>query len=70
MFSSLTPHMTGPNTTSGTRKAYICQYARDGVVTAGRGDGSAVEERPTADDPDRQYYVLRGGQLVAPPPMP
>jgi hypothetical protein len=30
-FSSLTPHMTGPNTTDGIRKAYICQYARDGA---------------------------------------
>ena len=44
-------HMTGPNVTDEARKAYICQYARDGVVTAGRGDGSAVEERPKADAP-------------------
>ena len=61
--------MTGPNVTDEARKAYICQYARDGVVTAGRGDGSAVEERPKADAPDRQYYVLRDGRPVAPPPM-
>ena len=26
-FSSLTPHMTGPNVTDGVRKAYICQCA-------------------------------------------
>ena len=28
MFSSLTPHLTGPNTTDEVRKAYILQYAR------------------------------------------
>jgi len=35
-FSSLTPHMTGPNTTDGIRKAYICQYARDGAPPLAR----------------------------------
>ena len=30
LFWSLTPHMTGDNSTDGVRKAYICQYAPDG----------------------------------------
>ena len=32
VFSSLTPHRTGPNLTAGTRKAYILQYAPDGAL--------------------------------------
>ena len=31
VFSSLTPHMTGPNLTDKTRKAYILQYIPDGT---------------------------------------
>ena len=33
VFSSLTPHLTGPNTTDDVRKAYIVQYAVDGYVS-------------------------------------
>ena len=65
-FSSLTPHMTGPNITDGVRKAYICQYAPDGVVSV----GNERHERNPAADPDRQYYVLENGRPVPPPPMP
>ena len=32
VFSSLSPHRTGPNLTQKTRKAYILQYADDGAV--------------------------------------
>ena len=32
VFSSLTPHLTGPNTTDAVRKAYILQYAPTGAV--------------------------------------
>ena len=63
VFSSLTPHLTGPNTTGSVRKAYILQYAPAGAEVL-RGDPSAgpPERREPADAPDRQYPVLRGGQ--------
>ncbi len=63
VFSSLTPHFTGPNTTDGVRKAYIVQYAADGTVTlAGdwQHDGEPSGSSP-CDDPERQFPVLRGG---------
>jgi ectoine hydroxylase-related dioxygenase (phytanoyl-CoA dioxygenase family) len=62
VFSSLTPHLTGPNTTDAVRKAYILQYAPTGAEVL-RGDPNAgpPERREPADAPDRQYPVLRGG---------
>jgi phytanoyl-CoA hydroxylase len=65
VFSSLTPHLTGPNTTGEVRKAYILQYAPDGAETL-HGDPAAgpPEERRPCDDADRQYVVLRGGDPV------
>ncbi len=64
VFSSLTPHCTGPNRTSGVRKAYIVQYAPSGASVVGRAaDGSAT--RTPADDPRRQFPVLTGGEVVA-----
>ncbi len=65
VFSSLTPHRTGPNTTDAVRKSYILQYAPDGARCRGQdgvGAGTGVQ-----DDPQRQYPVLRGGEAVAPP---
>ena len=55
VFSSLTPHLTGPNLTDDVRKAYIVQYAPDGAETydaEGRVTG-------TCDDPARQFLVSR-----------
>jgi phytanoyl-CoA hydroxylase len=52
VFSSLTPHRTGPNLTGETRKAYILQYAPDGA-RAWRGQQPAVLQ----NDPERQYPV-------------
>ncbi len=52
VFSSLSPHRTGPNLTQGIRKAYILQYARDGAIIH-LEDGTIVN----ADDPDRQFLV-------------
>jgi hypothetical protein len=52
VFSSLTPHRTGPNLTGQTRKAYILQYAPDGA-RAWRGDAAPVLQ----NDPERQYLV-------------
>jgi len=69
VFSSLTPHLTGPNTTESVRKAYILQYAPTGSMIL-RGDPRQdPSERVPADDPDRQYEVLRGGRPVTPAPL-
>ena len=69
VFSSLTPHLTGPNTTESVRKAYILQYAPTGSMIL-RGDPRQdPSERVPADDPDRQYEVLRGGRPVTPTPL-
>ena len=62
VFSSLTPHMTGPNTTGAIRKTYILQYAPD---SASRLEGDATAGPPEKGvpqtDPDRQYVVVAGG---------
>ncbi|MGH9084945.1 MAG: phytanoyl-CoA dioxygenase family protein [Acidimicrobiales bacterium] len=64
VFSSLTPHLTGPNVTDAVRKAYILQYAPTGAEVL-RGDPSVgPTERVPADDPDRQYAVVRDGKAV------
>ncbi len=63
VFSSLTPHMTGPNTTDAVRKAYILQYAPAGAVAL-RGDPAAgpPTAREPCDHPGRQYPVLAHGR--------
>ena len=53
VFSSLTPHRTGPNLTDGVRKSYILQYAPDGVVAYHPG----AEEPAPQKDPERQFLV-------------
>src|SRR4029453_16591298 len=66
VFSSLPPHLTGPNLTGEVRKAYILQYAPQGAEVL-RGDPSGEPtERVPADDPDRQFPVLRAGVAVCP----
>jgi phytanoyl-CoA hydroxylase len=62
VFSSLTPHRTGPNVSDATRKAYILQYAPDGAVALRGEPSSPPIERALQDDADRQFTVLRGGQ--------
>jgi ectoine hydroxylase-related dioxygenase (phytanoyl-CoA dioxygenase family) len=59
VFSSLTPHQTGPNNSDGTRKAYILQYAPDGAVMHPR-NGAPVP----ATNPDWQYPVTCDGNAV------
>ena len=65
VFSSLTPHLTGPNTTGAVRKTYILQYAPDGAVVL---EGDPAAGPPTnevvQDDPGRQYHVVRDGEPV------
>jgi phytanoyl-CoA hydroxylase len=58
VFSSLMPHLTGPNLTDEVRKAYIVQYAPAGAYT--RTEAGNVP----CDDPRRQFAVLRDGQYV------
>jgi ectoine hydroxylase-related dioxygenase (phytanoyl-CoA dioxygenase family) len=61
VFSSLMPHRTGPNVTSGVRKSYILQYAPDGA--------RVVQTGALCDAPDRQYLILKNGEPVSPPPI-
>lgn len=57
VFSSLSPHRTGPNLKVGTvRKAYILQYAPEGAEAIKNG------ERVLQNDPERQFPVLIGGE--------
>jgi phytanoyl-CoA hydroxylase len=65
VFSSLTPHLTGLNTTDEVRKAYILQYAPAGATVL-RGDAHAgpPTAREACDAPDRQYPVVVGGAPV------
>jgi ectoine hydroxylase-related dioxygenase (phytanoyl-CoA dioxygenase family) len=60
VFSSLTPHRTGPNRTSEVRKAYIVQFAPDGarVVRPEKGDSKPC------DDPVLQFPILIDGRPV------
>jgi phytanoyl-CoA hydroxylase len=60
VFSSLTPHRTGPNLTDGERQAYILQFAHDPSVMLSKDGGASVPQ----DDPDRQFLVVKNGQPV------
>jgi hypothetical protein len=69
VFSSLTPHLTGPNTTDSVRKAYILQYAPSGARVL-RGDTARPPDtKVLADDPVRQFPVVVDGVAVPPPPL-
>jgi ectoine hydroxylase-related dioxygenase (phytanoyl-CoA dioxygenase family) len=65
VFSSLTPHLTGPNTTSETRKAYILQYSHAGSeVLRGDPNSDTPPRREPCNAPSRQFPVLRDGNAV------
>ncbi len=55
VFSSLTPHRTGPNLTKEVRKTYILQYAPDGARVANGTPCAAL---------DRQYLILKEGERL------
>ena len=63
VFSSLTPHCTGPNLTDDVRKAYIVQYAPDGAVVLAGPDRDHLQRtpptRPTASSPCSSPAVPR-----------
>jgi len=67
VFSSPTPHLTGPNLTDEVRKAYIVQYSHAGSEVL-RGDPSAgpPTTRVPCNDPQRQFPVLRNGTRNGP----
>jgi len=69
VFSSLTPHCTGPNRTDEVRKAYIVQYAPDGAVVQMPDADGELQHYP-ADDARRQFPILREGRAVTPDPTP
>ncbi|MEQ8860958.1 MAG: phytanoyl-CoA dioxygenase family protein [Pseudomonadales bacterium] len=56
VFSSLTPHRTGPNLTDRVRKSYILQYAPDGAAVYREGR----DEPELQNDPERQFLVVAG----------
>ena len=56
VFSSLTPSLTGPNTTNDVRKAYILQYAHAGSeVLRGAPNAGQPTHREPCNDPKRQF---------------
>jgi ectoine hydroxylase-related dioxygenase (phytanoyl-CoA dioxygenase family) len=61
VFSSLTPHRTGPNLSGQVRKSYIVQFAPEGARAV---DGATLVPQ---DDPARQYPVLRAGEPTSHP---
>lgn len=64
VFSSLTPHLTGPNLTDAVRKAYILQYAPAGAEVLGGDPRGAPATRVPANDPARQFPVVRRGRPI------
>jgi len=64
VFSSLTPHRTGPNGTTAVRKTYIVQFAPDGACKIERDAGTGELVSTPADARERQFKVLSGGQPV------
>jgi len=64
VFSSLTPHRTGPNLTDAVRKAYIVQFAPDGARTI-RVDGpTGARQEDLCNDPHWQFPVLIDGRTT------
>ena len=59
VFSSLTPHRTGPNLSEGIRKYYILQYAPEGSKRL--ISQSLTEE---VNDESRQFLILKNGNKV------
>lgn len=59
VFSSLTPHRTGPNRTDEVRSAYILQYAPDGAVALEGDPAGEPTGTVRQDDPARQFLLPR-----------
>jgi ectoine hydroxylase-related dioxygenase (phytanoyl-CoA dioxygenase family) len=65
VFSSLTPHRTGPNATGEVRKTYIVQFAPDGASKVERDATTGELVRIPADAPERQFRVLAEGRPLS-----
>ena len=66
VFSSLTPHMTGPNLTNQVRKTYIVQFAPDGahiVKSESLTNDNDHLETTSCDDSQRQFVILKEGEV-------
>ncbi len=62
IFSSLTPHKTGPNVSEETRKAYIVQYAPDyAKLLHGEPQSGPPLSKVPANEPERQFPILIDG---------
>ena len=59
IFSSLTPHRTGPNLSDKVRKSYILQYAPEGSK---RLISQSLTEQ--VNDETRQFLILKDGKEV------
>jgi ectoine hydroxylase-related dioxygenase (phytanoyl-CoA dioxygenase family) len=66
VFSSLTPHRTGPNLGADIRKAYIVQFAPDGAHLLRPGADGSEPTREPCTAAGRQFPILRGGRPVPP----
>ena len=65
IFSSLTPHKTGPNVSEEIRKAYIVQYAPDEAqLLHGEPHAGPPEAKVPAKEPQRQFSILIDGAAV------
>jgi ectoine hydroxylase-related dioxygenase (phytanoyl-CoA dioxygenase family) len=62
VFSSLTPHRTGPNRSGAVRKAYIVQFAPDGATRVEIDPETGERKHTPCDAPGRQFPVLVGGR--------
>ncbi len=62
VFSSLTPHSTGPNLTDAVRKSYIVQFAPDGARVLEAQPGAPEPVAELQDDRERQFPVLVAGR--------
>jgi ectoine hydroxylase-related dioxygenase (phytanoyl-CoA dioxygenase family) len=67
VFSSLTPHATGPNLTRDERRAYILQFAPDGAVALRQGANGEIAREPCSA-PERQFPVLSAGRRLGSAP--
>ena len=66
IFSSLTPHKTGPNVSEETRKAYIVQYAPDEAqLLHGEPHAGPPESKVLANESDRQFPILIDGAVAS-----
>ncbi len=57
VFSSLTPHMTGPNLTGKTRKAMILQYCTDSSISV-----NSNGHREPLNNPHARFPILKDGR--------